>query len=62
MTRRRLQRRALMTVGLLICGAAAFALLGRWLPGAAAMFPVLLVTAAWLTRHAPARADPAAAS
>ncbi|WP_346010769.1 YoaK family protein [Streptomyces sp. SID5910] len=58
-TRRRLQRRALMTVGLLICGAAAFALLGRWLPGVAGMLPALLVTGAWLTWHAPTRADPA---
>ncbi|MET7271114.1 YoaK family protein [Streptomyces flaveolus] len=59
-TRRRLQRRALLTAGLLICGAAAFALFRRWLPGAAAMLPALLVTAAWLTRHTTPRTDPAA--
>ncbi|MFJ5842443.1 DUF1275 family protein [Streptomyces shenzhenensis] len=51
-TARRVQWRVLVTMTLLILGAAAATPLERLLPGAAPLLPALLVTAAWLTVHA----------
>ncbi|WP_399894928.1 YoaK family protein [Streptomyces sp. BBFR51] len=56
-TARRPPRRALVTMGLLVLGAAAFTLLERWLHGVSAVFPALLVTAAWLTTHVGPRGE-----
>ncbi|MFI1753272.1 DUF1275 family protein [Streptomyces sp. NPDC020571] len=51
-TARRIQWPALVTMALLITGAAAATLLERLLPGATPLLPALLVTAAWLNTHA----------
>ncbi|MEU1870107.1 YoaK family protein [Streptomyces sp. NPDC019793] len=50
-TARRVQWPALVTLTLLILGAAAATLLERLLPGAVPLLPALLVTAAWLNAH-----------
>ncbi|MFD6188845.1 DUF1275 family protein [Streptomyces sp. NPDC060275] len=51
-TDRRVPWHVLVTMALLILGAAAATLLERLLPGAAPLLPALLVTAAWLTVRA----------